>query len=97
MRSFINAITLTNGTFGRQDRTDGMGMIQLRNLAAGVPGVYCGRSTDRRSCSDSLRSCQPSSWREAKRCRTARHCSAKRHPSTCLTRPGRRLGSEVRA
>jgi hypothetical protein len=99
MRSFINANTLTSGIVGHQVRTDVMGMIQLRNLAAGFPCVYCGPVLAKRSCIDSLRSCQRSHWRDSLRCRTARtrHCGTKRRPSTCAARPSYRLGFEPKA
>ena len=97
MRNFINANSLTSGIAGRQDRTDVMGLMQLRNLAAGAPRVYCEPVVTERNCLGSLRSCRPSSWRESKRCRTVRHCGAKHRPAICATRPSRGLGFESTA
>ena len=99
MRSFINANTLTSGIVGRQVCTDVMGMIQLRNLAAGSPCVSCGPVVAKRSCIGSSRSCQRSHWRDSLCCRTARtrHCGTKRSPSTCAARPSHQLGFEPKA
>ncbi len=99
MRNFINANTLTSGIAGHQSCTDVMGMIQLRNLAAESPCVYCGPVVAWRNCLGSLRSRQPSPWRDSIRCRTARsrHCGAKYRPGTCATRPSHELGFEPKA
>jgi hypothetical protein len=97
MRSFINANTLTSGIVGRQVCTDAMGMIQLRDLAAGSPGVYCGPVVAKRNCIASLRSCRRSHWRDSLGCRTARthSCGTKHRPDTCAGRPSRQLGFEA--
>lgn len=99
MRSFINANTLTSGIVGHQVCTDVMGMIQLRNLAAGSPCVYCGPVVAKHNCIGSLRSCQRSHWRDTLRCRTARsrHCGTKHRPGTCIARPSYELGFEPHA
>ena len=99
MRNFINANTLTSGIAGHENCTDVMGMIQLRDLAAGAPCVYCGPVVAGRNCIGSLRSCQPSPWRDSKRCRTARlrHCGAKHRPDMCATRPNLEFGVEPSA